>query len=266
MSLPTIWIVGDWQAPDFADAIEAVRSSFICRCFDSANAARANSPAANELVPAAILLVQSRPGQLLFSSIERLHAQFPLARLIALTGPWCEGELRSGRPVPGIVRVPWRNWQVALKQQLEIACCATAPLPRTATPTDYIESSTSAIRRSQPRDGVAVICTHTLANYGYLADAVRRLGLTAMRHDRAQPIPCPAKAIIFDGWESASAFAMTNERANGNSLPARVLILHFPRPEDHVLARQAGIAAVLGFPLLLPELAAALSTSLKQAA
>jgi hypothetical protein len=77
---------------------------------------------------------------------------------------------------------------------------------------------------------------------------------------------------IFDGWptdrESLAengASECINEVRQRVLAPA-VLLLHFPRPEDVDLAREAGFAAVLAQPLLAGDFAAAIEAALRQAA
>src|SRR4051812_33805324 len=108
MSLPSIWLIGDWGAPAFDEPVAWIRASTNCRCFASPAAACAEGLAATSThEPQSIVLLQARPGEVSAEQVEKLHAREPLARLILLTGPWCEGEQRSGRPVAGVSRVAW---------------------------------------------------------------------------------------------------------------------------------------------------------------
>lgn len=268
MSRPTIWIVGSWHEAIFADAAACMHSHAACHCFECSVAA-IKSSSFDRSFPSAIILLQARPGQFASDDVERLHAHQPLARLIVLTGPWCEGELRSGHRLPGITRVPWRSWQNRLSLELTISDnVAAIPLPRTATETERIESIISAIKRASPLRGTVAICSRLEASFGLLADAAASLGLTPVRHaisDTPQDLP-PTDVTIFDGWEIGSAFARAKAPPNGKTLSSRLLTLHFPRPEDHDLAQQAGFAGVLAYPLLLSELAAAVGPLLKKVA
>src|SRR5262245_46505932 len=105
MDQRVVWLVGDWQHADFAEAQAWLRQ----RCRLLPLPLGEGTPA-----PHAILIAQSRPGQSSRTAIEQWHARAPLARLVGLVGPWCEGEQRSGRPWPGVVRVPWRSWRTRL--------------------------------------------------------------------------------------------------------------------------------------------------------
>src|SRR5437868_5038942 len=118
-ALPSIWVVGDWDDPMFEGPVLWLKSRAAYECFKSAAAAcGSNTHSTNGEVPRAIILMQSRPGQFAGREVEELHAQYPLARLLSLIGPWCEGEQRSGRPVPGVVRIAWRQWRQRLELEL----------------------------------------------------------------------------------------------------------------------------------------------------
>ena len=58
-----------------------------------------------------IVIAQSQRDQFLSVDLEKLQAIFPLTPIVGLLGSWCEGELRSGQPLPGVTRVYWHQWQ-----------------------------------------------------------------------------------------------------------------------------------------------------------
>src|SRR4051794_21630350 len=120
MAQQTVWVVGDWKRDAFAEAVAWMRSAARCVFFDSMEAPFSPRPDENS-GPGAIVIVESRPGQFSRREVERLHAAEPLARLVALLGTWCEGEERSGRPWPGVVRVPASSWRWRLPRELGLA-------------------------------------------------------------------------------------------------------------------------------------------------
>jgi hypothetical protein len=94
--------------------------------------------------PDVIVLAQSWPGQWSEEVVESLHRTWPLARLVALVGGWCEGEGRSGRPLRGVWRIHWSDWERRLLRFLGSAGGAAADglswnLPRLATDQDRLE-------------------------------------------------------------------------------------------------------------------------------
>jgi hypothetical protein len=255
--MQSMWIIGDWQEPVFEEAVGWLRFHADCQYFDSPDAASDKGPGASDgRYPRAIVFVQSRPGQFSAQQVEKVHAKEPLARLIALTGPWCEGEMRSGRPPAGVVRIPWRNWRERLATELS----SDEPLPapvRTMTETDRIEAVARRRQDSFHEHGVAEIRTARLAAYDQIADAVRQVGLVPLTFERNGD-SAPAQVVMCDGWDQVPAEKNAERNGKSQSLAAMIVLLHFPRPEDHARARQAGIAAVLGQPLLVADLSAAL--------
>src|SRR4029078_6576733 len=98
----------------------------------------------------------------------------PLARLVALVGPWCEGEMRSGRAWPGVVCVPWRGWQRRLPQVLGLDRSdeeRAERLPRTATETERIERSIVTVAANRRFRGMALVRTNSRLTFESIADA-----------------------------------------------------------------------------------------------
>jgi len=247
---PRVWIVGDWQHADFQEAMAWLESSADCSRFSDPNDARIAQPSPRD--PHAILVVQSRPAQFTRLDVERLHSAAPLARLLVLTGPWCEGEARTGRPWPGVTRVPWRSWRSRLSQELGLQRAAGSGsqlLPRTTTEAERIERSVAATRTLRFH-GQAHVYADSRVTFDTLADLLRQLGLRATwRSVGEQPAPAEGELAIIDGWDHVAEV----------SAKTRILLLHFPRPEDAAKAAQLGIAAVLSQPLLLMDMAETLA-------
>lgn len=249
MRSPAIWLVGDWSELTFADAIAWLRASTECQRFDSPQlAAQHHATTRNGVVPTALIIAVSRPGRFAAKDIERLHTLLPLARLVAVTGPWCEGEQRSGRPWAGVVRIPWRSWRERLPRLLGFGVGAEALSPRTATDTERVENAAATIRSKPRLHGTAAIRTHSLVTYRYLADAVGQLGVAVTPRSEND---ATIDVIIFDGWENVTP-------VSEHAPQRRILTLHFPRPDDQVRAQRAGIHTILAQPSLLTDLAAAL--------
>jgi hypothetical protein len=263
MSLKSIWVIGDWQEPVFEEPIAWIRNHADCQLFKSPAAAAANSSIA--CYPLAMVFVQSRSGQFSTEHVENLHAREPLARLLVLTGPWCEGEQRSGQPIAGITRIAWRNWRERLPIELGLDDHAVVS-PRTATDMDRIARMVKPASGSRPSRRSVQICAARLSTYNYIAAAVQQLGFSPLPYDPRNASSVPPEMVFFAGWEQASAFKKQSTDQNGQRHASHILLLHFPRPEDHVLAQQTGIDAVLAHPLSLADLKAALSNTMAPAA
>src|SRR5262245_46214259 len=124
MKGPHVWILGDWKELEFAPAVTYLRHEvdlnplvnnvrgsgvFGVEVFTESQVAdvKDSRPQSD---PDLILLVASRPGRFSAAEVEALHRRAPLARLVALLGTWCEGEVRSGHPWPGVNRIYAHQW------------------------------------------------------------------------------------------------------------------------------------------------------------
>lgn len=240
---PTIWLVGDCEHPDFADAMAWLRAN--CECRDP-QAARVDSPSA-------IIVVQFRPGSIPARFVESLHRQAPLARLILLTGPWCDGELRTGRLPPGVVRIRWHQWWQQLPGELSRGA---ARLPRTSTDADRLERQIQGLAACAKSSGRIAIHTASRENYVALADACGALGWQAeWTHADAGMFVC--ELALLDGWAELLA---SDGMLSGKARP-RVLLVDFPRPDEFSRAKELGVQAIVAKPFTLPTLAAAFAAA-----
>jgi hypothetical protein len=155
--------------------------------------------------------------------------------LILITGPWCDGELRCGQPIPGVQRIRWHRWRQRLPRALGLRDSG-ARQPETTHAVHCVS-----------------ICTDDRASYGALADACLALGLQPTRHpDEEDLVGIRPEVMLIVGWRCASRLSLTPGE------PRRVLLLDFVRPDDVQRAGELGFAAVLAQPLLLADLAAVL--------
>jgi hypothetical protein len=264
MEQPVIWIVGDWQQLEFAAAVEKVRSRAKCQVFDSVTAACDALGASGAPAPRALLLVQSRPGQIPQAEVKRLRAAAPSARFLVLVGPWCEGEAPNDEAWVGVVRVPWRAWETRLLCELGLAGQEEAVprgLPRTTVEANRLEWMAAQVRSGQRNRGVAAIFTNSRVTYESLAGALKALGVRAMWQFGAQQTRrASIDLVLIDGWENVPANPAAEKASTKEQLPRRILLLHFPRPQDASRAGTLGIDRVIAQPLLLSDLAATLAT------
>ena len=251
----TVWIVGAWQHADFVAALNWLNIHAQCAAFATVADALVAAPPC----PASILIFQSRPGQISHRDIEQLHAAAPLARLVAFLGPWCEGEMRSGQPWPGVTRVPWRTWSSRLPRELGLETSrSSARLPRTATEVERLDSGIATLRRRPAQILTVEICTANRSEFESLREALVALGMNAIwRRPEQRSEDSVADVILIDGWRNAGEFA--------ENLPPRIVLLHFPRPEDINRAAVLGITSVIARPLLIADLAATLDDVLPPA-
>jgi hypothetical protein len=222
-----IWLAGECDHSDMESAAAWLRAN--CQVVDQAAS------------PGAIVLFQSRPGSISVRQVESLHRRAPLARLILLSGPCCDGELHRREQIPGVVRIRWHQWQQRLPREL------SGRLPRTASDGERLEQDLRGLAR-QFDGGTVAIRTERRASYLCLADACQALGLKPTWHAPGES----ADVLLIDGW--TNDFPPQSEAR----APRRILLLDFPRPEDIARAADLRFAAVIAQPLLLADLAAAL--------
>jgi hypothetical protein len=207
--------------------------------------------------PDLIVLAQAHPGQFSTESVTRVQSLAPLARFVALLGSWCEGEVRSGAPWPGVERVYWHQWRGRMELELLHMAdrnAAVWALPPTATDEERL------LAREVPAlgspGGSIVIATPQYDVYGWLADACRRRGCATcwIRPGDSAWVE-GAAATLFDHNPFGETEAGELERiATLTQGAPTIALIDFPRVDDHRRAMQAGAAAVLSKPLLISDL------------
>ena len=227
--------------------------------------------------PELILLAQPRPGVDDAGLLEELRRAAPLTRVIVVAGAWCEGELRTGRPLPGVVRLYWYEfapwWRAALQ---EIACGGA---PAWSTPLNDPRAGQASAHFSlsvERTDGGAIaVDAIDFSVFESLAGALAPWGWTCVWSPRHRPelIASESKgprpvAGIWDGGQlsdnelaSLATFASRLKFANGAASGAEVrpapviALLDFPRVEHLTDVKRVGGAAILAKPYQVAHLA-----------
>lgn len=207
--------------------------------------------------PSLVVFAQSRPGQFSKYEIERVHAAAPLARLVALLGSWCEGETRSGRPWPGVMRIYWHEWLPRMATLLEHASIRGRlgwDLPRTATDAEWLLATPRSSKTSAR--GLAVIFARRHSTFTSLADVCQIGGLAAVWHSRESQLAVQGATVaMWDscGWGAFEEAELVSFTAKIASIPVLAL-LDFPRLEEQEQVLSAGAVAVVSKPFLLDDL------------
>jgi hypothetical protein len=135
MNTLSILLVGDITRDEFA-GIRATLDRWAAVSVVGDVEAAAAALAEGDIVPDAIVVAQSFPGQFSHTAIDRLRRLAPLARILGLMGSWCEGEMRSGSPWPSTARIYWHQWPAHADRQFHQMAAGQAcswTLPPTAT-------------------------------------------------------------------------------------------------------------------------------------
>jgi hypothetical protein len=265
MPKSVVWLIGDWRGRDFAAAAEWLAERSACRRFSSVDTALAQGARLQgQEPPQTAIIAQSRPGEFPPVELMRVRAEFPDVPLIVLCGPWCEGEHRPLHVPPGIARVSWRRWREGLTAEF------SRPRPVITGSNGQDAKTIAAARleedlkrlRSRPCAGNAAVWASKRSSFTYLSDALRELGLQPQWLGGSGQFTGAADYFLYDGWDYVLPLPLNEvrNRALEKSVnrPKRLLLLHFPRPDDVLAARAVGIDAVLAKPVLLTDMASAL--------
>ncbi len=207
--------------------------------------------------PDVIVVAQAYPGQFSSDAIDRLRQVAPLARVVALLGSWCEGEMRTGKPWPGAIRLYWHQWQPQCERELRRLAAggsSTWALPMTSGDEERLLAA-SHDRVPDGRGRVA-LCTPRFDMQQWLLGACQHGGYTTCW---VQPHRWAAlgevSAAVFDADECSGDEVDSLERLVAEVDPAPVVaLLDFPRIESRNRALGAGARAVLSKPLLVEDL------------
>ncbi len=252
----SILLLGDTRRTEFERARTVANSCGAVREFaDVASAAAALAEA--HVVPDVIVIAQSFPGQFSHEAIDGLRRLAPLARVVGLMGSWCEGEMRTGSPWPGVVRTYWHQWTARCTRQLDRLAAGQSTswaLPPTATEEERLLAN---ISERWPRcEGVVVIQSRSQETADWLSAACRSRGLATVR----QRSPATARvegatAAIYDAANLCDGEYDELHHLAAAMRPAPVIaLLAFPRVEDQQRALWAGAATVLSKPLAVDDL------------
>jgi hypothetical protein len=247
-----VLLIGDYEHPDFAGLEHWLRSRADVTCVaDVASAVR--SAASADLC----LFVEARPGRIRQDEVEAIHRRAPLARLAVIAGAWCEGEMRTGAPPSGVLRMYWHEWLARLGALWSSTAgreAASWSLPRTSLAGE--RTLASAPRCGEDRPQLIAIRAENAASYGALAAAMQAAGHAAVWISSSQPARVRgAAALLWEGNVRSDAEVAELSRLARAVHPAPTLaLLNFPRVTDRRLALAAGACDILAKPFMLTDL------------
>ncbi len=219
---------------------------------------------------ALIVLAQSQPEQISQTSVEQLQARFPHTPIVAVLGSWCEGELRTGKPWPGVLRIYWHQWQGRFDTfmgQMDTAGISDWHAPRTSSMADRF------LRRDQPHSVLHShircigVSTWTLSQYEMLRDAIKHFGWTSSWIELAKENAAinsvdanPVFQGIFVEAESVSPELEQRIEWLQSQFPSAKLVVVANFPRENLVRRMSafGVSAVVSKPFELQDLRSAL--------
>jgi CheY-like chemotaxis protein len=210
-----------------------------------------------------IVLCERRPGQWDEAAVHALRAAAPLANFVRLSGSWCEGQARSGRPPSGCPSIGWQNWPTqGPAAWSKSSDQATTIVPATATPEERLLASVRPETQRQLH-GKVVICSRSASAASALADACQSAGLqTRVLASGENDVTLEARALIWDTeprlLHDATGISKLKTKVTGARL---IALVGFPRAEDVVAARRAGVDAVLSKPFWVGDLLTSIASA-----
>ncbi len=256
MSEIAILFLGETDRPEFCDLRTALESLGRVSCISLVEGA-IEVLERGEIVPDVIVIGQAFPGQFSHQDVDRLRRLAPLSRILGLAGSWCEGETRSGRPLPAAVRIYWHQWNARVQRELQRLIrgqCPSWGLPVTAT--DEERLLMSAVQTPPRGQGLVAIHAQGFVMKDWLSAACQECGYsTVWLHPPQYAHIEGAAAAIFDGSDLRGA-ELDQLRCLIGCLGRTpvIVLLDFPRIEDQRRAIAAGAAAVLSKPFYLDDL------------
>ena len=241
--------VGPWDRGELAILRNSLDDDFPCATLPDCSAAIGwlETTAA---MPAVILLGQLLPGMHDQADVEALRQSAPLAQIVIVAGTWCEGELRTGKPIAGVLRLYWYELLPWWRAWLDGQVAWTAGLDGQFT--SWQQRSHHAQLR-----GLVAIHSRTLATFDAIAGALRQSGLECCWIRDPAEVPGQLTHGLWDGGQldptettHLQLFAARVEQAGGSL----IVLLDFPRKEHVALLREIGCQAYLGKPYRVDDL------------
>jgi hypothetical protein len=236
---PNVWLVGDAEHADFAEAVALVRAT--------ANVGPG--------LPEVVLVAQSRPGVVGRREWMRMRRNAPLAGFVSLVGSWCEGETRTGRPPAGVERLYWYEFPAWWQRQLVLraaGCCpAWARTDEVRVPPVVRVLLGHRVAISAERWDTAAAIDDAISAAG---------GESVWLRSEADSLEGVTAGIWVGGQLGDAELSRLIEFCStlaSRQVPV-VALLDFPRRDRCEAARHAGAAAVLGKPWMNADLVATL--------
>ncbi len=209
-----------------------------------------------------VVVAERWPGEHSHGELEELHRTAPITRMIAVSGSWCEGQKRSGKPWPGMLHTSWHNW--VAHWQDDLIRLSQNRLPSFGLPVAASEHERMIVRPFPPEAEGKLIAIRSQREdmADMLASACRSQGYSAAWLDPRYPLRIEGPDAIL--WEGSPNQLEDLENTHQRYWQAPLLaLLDFPRIDDMDQAIRLGAAEILAKPTQLEDLFARLEGVLK---
>lgn len=252
-----VMTVGDNTRDEFAEVIQWLSArSRLLACHSADDCMKYLGVTAD--VRALVVWLQSYPGQFCAADLAKIRSVHPVPEMACVYGAISEGELRTGRPLPGIARIPWYTWESrmhALWQRPESHLGAiTEKAGKLESPTAPRPLPANLVA-GQPGGavlGVASACQETAARIILACETAGHVGQW-IDHDRMRLSPVDI-AIWDDSSDPRHAMISIEALATAVTPAPIIATMSFPRVDDYRRLKRFGAHFVLGKPFMIEDL------------
>ena len=168
-----------------------------------------------------------------------------------------EGELRTGKPLPGITRIPWYAWEARFLPAWPPSAAFAVHEQRQFKP------ELPSAPRPHPADRTGEQLVAAVVGVGSACQEMAQLIIAACETaghvgrwiDRPGTSPAPVEVAIWDDSSDARHAVIPIEIFAGEIAPAPIIAtMSFPRIDDCERLSRFGVKFVLGKPLMIEDL------------
>ena len=272
MAASRILITGDYWHKDFQSLIADIDITATMMTLDSVLTMAADPSTTENLSEFDLVAIaQSRQGQYDQTTIDALLDRVGITPVVMLLGSWCEGELRSDKPIEGAKRVFWHQWQGRFAKfidELENDGVSSWHTPTTTTAADHIQTVTvkSLRPKAEGKSLVIGVSAWNAESYQALADAMKSFGWQPRWIERSNLMNMGASmdAICIDAGSQPDKIVQRLQWLKEKSAKVpTVLLMNFPRHQDVAELEKMGVTRVVSKPFELADLRAAIEASVE---
>lgn len=210
-----------------------------------------------------IVVFQNRPGSVDSSTIEVVRQRNPLVGLAVVLGSWCEGELRTGDPLPYCERIFWYQFPVWWQQNLTAWKEQRPTTWQQLIPAIFTTNSHSSNHSKAEQNGFVLVDSQDADSAATILTVCEAAGVAACWAPAAKPeilSTVPTAGIYVGGQLNNKECEDIAElrRRLPTSAPL-VALLDFPRIDRVGIAKRLGATTVLGKPWRSEQLLASLT-------
>lgn len=250
----SILLTGEYWHSEFSDLIAEVRGhSVTLKKLDSIL-----DEGLTDIRFQLVVVAQPRRSQFSSKQLEALSEQFIHIPVVVLCGSWCEGETRSGTPIPGLTRVYWHQWKGRFENfqdQLISNGVATWHLPKIASITDHIQQDVDVLKKPKLENNIGISALNQ-ESFEMMAMAIHSTGCVWIESLPSSDTNKSKFSVICVEGNSLTEDTERRVRDLQKRFPRTpmVMTLNFPRRSEFAIANRLGIEELVSKPFQLSDL------------